>query len=174
MSDRILDRRTYERGRPIFKEGDPGDAAFMLETGQVAIIKKLEEGNKRLATLRSGSIFGEMAIIDGSPRMASAVPISSVTVIRIPADEFKSKMAVADPLLRALLNIFTNSLRNIQLSHVAKPRNMTEAANHIHLVTVTLAALAARSDNTEIQTDIMDVVEQLKIGMKDVLRISQI
>lgn len=173
MSDRILDRRTFEKGRAIFKEGEQGDAAYVLEKGQVAIIKRFEEGNKRLASLKPGSIFGEMAIIDGSPRMASAVATDTVTCVRIPADEFKTKVKDADPFLRALLNIFTNNLRNIQQTHVAKPRNMSEVANHINLVNVTLAALSARAKDTETQEEIRDVIDTLKSAIEDVVQLSK-
>lgn len=174
MSVKFLDRRTFAKGRAIFKEGEPGDAAYVLEQGQVAIVKKFEDGNKQIATLSPGSIFGEMALIDGSTRMAAAVSMNGVTCVRIPVDEFNNKMAAADPFLKALLNIFTNNLRNIQKTHIAKPRSLPDLANHLNLINVTLAALAAKAKTNETQDEIMEVIANLKDSIADITRLSKI
>ena len=57
----------YAAGDVIFAEGDKGDAMFVVRTGEVAI----ERGGRVMETLGGGGIFGEMALIDGSPRSAT-------------------------------------------------------------------------------------------------------
>jgi CRP/FNR family cyclic AMP-dependent transcriptional regulator len=58
----------FAPGDVIFGEGDAGDKMFVIRSGEVVI----EKGGKVIETLSPGSIFGEMALIDGSPRSATA------------------------------------------------------------------------------------------------------
>lgn len=57
----------YAAGDVIFAEGDKGDAMYVVRTGEVAI----ERRGHVMETLSGGGIFGEMALIDGSPRSAT-------------------------------------------------------------------------------------------------------
>ena len=57
----------YAAGDVIFAEGDKGDAMFVIRTGEVTI----ERGGRVMETLSGGGVFGEMALIDGSPRSAT-------------------------------------------------------------------------------------------------------
>jgi CRP-like cAMP-binding protein len=57
----------YAAGDVIFAEGDKGDAMFVVRTGEVTI----ERGGRVMETLSGGGVFGEMALIDGSPRSAT-------------------------------------------------------------------------------------------------------
>jgi CRP-like cAMP-binding protein len=57
----------YAAGDVIFAEGDKGDAMYVVRTGEVTI----ERGAGVMETLSGGGVFGEMALIDGSPRSAT-------------------------------------------------------------------------------------------------------
>ena len=61
------------RGTVLFREGEPGKEMFVLQSGKVAISKKVRDVEKVLAILGPGEFFGEMAIISNKPRNASAV-----------------------------------------------------------------------------------------------------
>ena len=58
----------FEPGETIFSTGDKGDKMYVIRTGEVEV----ERDGKIVETLSSGGIFGEMALIDGSPRAATA------------------------------------------------------------------------------------------------------
>jgi CRP/FNR family cyclic AMP-dependent transcriptional regulator len=60
--------QSFAPGAAIFTEGDKGDKMFVIRSGEVTI----ELGGKVIETLSAGAIFGEMALIDGSPRSATA------------------------------------------------------------------------------------------------------
>lgn len=61
-------------GQEIFREGSPGDQMYVILEGEVEILKAAQAGSaKVLSTLGKGEFFGEMALIDDSPRSASAV-----------------------------------------------------------------------------------------------------
>ena len=69
--ERILHERIYSTDEEIFREGEPGIAMYIIETGSVLI--KVGNDGKTIAELHEGEFFGELALLDDSPRSASAV-----------------------------------------------------------------------------------------------------
>ena len=80
--------RSFADGEVIFREDDICDAAYVLVDGNVELFKTGPAGQVTLAILRPGEMFGEMGIIDGTARSASARAIGEVAVRIIPAREF--------------------------------------------------------------------------------------
>lgn len=76
--------KTFRGGETIFREGDPADCLYVVKEGTVDITL----GNRLLKPLGSGEIFGEMALIDGSPRSADAVARTDVTLIPVNEKQF--------------------------------------------------------------------------------------
>src|SRR5437773_1238057 len=62
--------KEFPKGTVLFSEGQPGKEMFVLQSGKVAISKKVRDVEKVLATLGPGEFFGEMAIISNKPRNA--------------------------------------------------------------------------------------------------------
>ena len=106
---RVLERKVFYTGQKIFAEGDRGDRAYLIQSGNVDIVKN----EMPLATLGPGELFGEMALIDDKPRMATAVAATDVAVVIISRDSFNEKLSKADPFIRGLLNIFVRNIRNL-------------------------------------------------------------
>jgi CRP-like cAMP-binding protein len=104
-------RRSFPAGSTIFREGDGGDCAYLIESGEVVISKQTPEGFIELGRLGPHTIFGEMAILDGQPRMASATAIADTTLIPVDQVLFEAKLAAADPFLRALMLILMRNIR---------------------------------------------------------------
>ena len=127
-------RDFVKAGDRLFEEGDPGDAAFIVESGIVAIAKTVEGAEVELARLEAGELFGEMAIIDGSPRMARAIAIEDSVVVRIPADALAAKLAKFDPFLQALIKILVQNLRAVHEAYMRRARSaddsLTAIAHH--------------------------------------------
>ena len=88
----------------LFEENDPGDGWYMLLSGTVGIVRNMPSGPPHeLARLESGECFGEMALIDDSPRMASAVCHEDSILAMIPKDTFDRLLAEHDRLATRLL-----------------------------------------------------------------------
>lgn len=68
----IMFERTYDTDESIFAEGQPGAALFLILDGKIAIEICRETNTTRLAVLESGAFFGEMALLDDTPRSANA------------------------------------------------------------------------------------------------------
>lgn len=109
--DQILERRTFAVGEKVFAQGQEGDRAYIIQDGQIQVFRIADEKEIVLGTLGKGAIFGEMALLDDSPRMASARAVQPTTVIIITRDMFVEKMRKTDPFIRGLLNILADGVR---------------------------------------------------------------
>jgi CRP/FNR family transcriptional regulator, cyclic AMP receptor protein len=76
--------RFFAKGDTIFREGEQGDEFFVVVRGQVEI----RSGDRRLEILGRNGIFGEMALIDDSPRSATVVALTEVTVAAMKEKQF--------------------------------------------------------------------------------------
>ena len=68
----IMFQRTYDTDELIFEEGQPGAALFLILDGKIAVEIYRETSTMRLAVLERGAFFGEMALLDETPRSATA------------------------------------------------------------------------------------------------------
>jgi CRP/FNR family cyclic AMP-dependent transcriptional regulator len=115
-------------GKTIFRKGDAGSVAYVIQSGTVEIVRPVAGHRRVIAKLAAGEIFGEMALIDGKPRMADAVALGDVTLLEISADQFNEKMRTADPFMRALLRMFVTNLRVMTEKAVAAEMRSEVAA----------------------------------------------
>ncbi len=86
---RLFRRRSLKKGEILFREGEEGDTFYIILCGDVSIEKQLDkEGKKmrKLAVLRKGDYFGEMAVLEGQPRFAQARAIAPAEVIELGRD----------------------------------------------------------------------------------------
>ena len=111
---KILDRLVIAEGAAVFKEGEIGDRAYVVQEGRIDIVKEHEGGEETiLGSVEKGGIFGEMALIDDQPRMATARAAVATTVIAVPRDVFSQKLSKCDPFIRGLLGIFVRNIRSM-------------------------------------------------------------
>ncbi|MBT3306486.1 MAG: cyclic nucleotide-binding domain-containing protein [Alphaproteobacteria bacterium] len=111
MSDTIIQRTTYQAGDVIFKEGDEGNLAYVVQSGEVDIVKVVDGVETVLGNVGQGGMFGEMALIDSQPRMAMARCKKGSTIIVVTRAMFEQKLKSADPFVRGLLNIMVSHVR---------------------------------------------------------------
>jgi len=76
--ERILHRREYLPEEVIFREGEPGMGMYIIHSGRVAIVA--EPSNVQLSELKEGDFFGEVSLLDESPRSATAIARTSCKV----------------------------------------------------------------------------------------------
>lgn len=109
---KILDRRVVHAGRVLFREGDTPRGAFLIECGEIEIIRNEGSANEvKLAVLGSGEIVGEMGLIDGAPRSATARAIETTTVTALDDYAFEQLIARAEPGLAAIVKVLMKRLR---------------------------------------------------------------
>ncbi len=107
----IATHRDLPAGAVIFREGDTGDEMYVVVAGKVRISKQIPgAGEEALGILEAGSHFGEMAMIDDSPRSADAVAHSACALAVVRRDELDRLMFVDKDLAYDLLWSFVRTL----------------------------------------------------------------
>ena len=105
-------------GSWVFKEGDAGACAFLIEQGRVEISLDREGKNVILAERGPGELFGEMAIIDAQPRSANVKALEDCELLEITRDQLMRRIGECDPILRVCLNVVLERFRaNMQDLH---------------------------------------------------------
>lgn len=86
--------RRFAQGEVIFREGDPGQMLYLVGTGQVRIFVHGLDGSETSVILfgRPGEIFGELAIVDGLPRSATAVALHETLLYTLSRENFRRHM----------------------------------------------------------------------------------
>ena len=78
----IVHRRNYVRGEYVFFQNDPGLGMYVIEKGEVSVVVMGEgESKKELALLKEGDFFGELSLLDESPRSASVIARTNAQLI---------------------------------------------------------------------------------------------
>lgn len=109
-----LRRRRFGRGEVVFHVGDPGDALFVIASGAVKVSLPAEDGGEViLATLRPGEIFGELAILDGAPRSASAVAMVPTELFVLSRLRFEQLVEEEPMIRRALFQTLATEIRRL-------------------------------------------------------------
>lgn len=100
----------YQEGDIIFSEFEPGNSFYFIHSGQVRIVKIIDDTEKNIDILNPGEIFGEMAILEEAPRSASAVSVGEVTLLEFNRQNFDILMSGNPQMALKLLKLFTKRI----------------------------------------------------------------
>ncbi|MGZ3651777.1 MAG: EAL domain-containing protein [Bdellovibrionota bacterium] len=103
--------RDYGENEIILQEGDDGDWAYLIESGQVLVFVTKDGVEVPLKILGKGEIFGEMSMIDNSVRSASCRTLTEVRLVTVTQDQLLDRIQAADPVVRLLMRAFLDRLR---------------------------------------------------------------
>jgi CRP-like cAMP-binding protein len=104
--------RTYPKNSVILFEDDPGDALYVVLTGEVKVVLIGEDGREViLSILRSGDFFGEMSLIDNQPRSAHVIATEASNVMVLRRDEFRDCLEQTPRIALGLLQALSRRLR---------------------------------------------------------------
>lgn len=105
-------KRELKAGELLFAEGDPGDFAYIIEKGEIEIWTNHNGKHLVLNVLGPGSLFGELALIDGRSRSASATVKSDARLTLLSQEQVDRRIQAADPILRMLLLVVIRYFRS--------------------------------------------------------------
>ncbi len=120
MND-ALDRfaRDFPAGTVLFEEGQPGDHMYVVQRGEVEIRRHVGEAERVLAVLPTGEFFGEMAILNGRPRSATAVVRTTARLLVIEGKTFEAMLRarpeIALRIIKSLATRLENANQHVEL-----------------------------------------------------------
>lgn len=158
----LLDRRSYEHGKIVFTQGEGGDAAYVVEQGEVAIFKDIDGETVRLGTIKQGGIFGEMAVIDGTPRMATAIAEGHTILVRVPKAVFDQKLNSCDPFVRGLITIFLNNIRSSHKLYNKRPRSLRDHMRMLDAFSLDLKTYINSVDVVDFSSEMVEALDDLQ------------
>ena len=126
-----VDKKFFQEGETVFQEGDPGNAAYIVESGSKGIFRSDEGEDVQLATMNMGELFGEMAIIDGSKRMAHAVAMEDSVIVCLPRAGLEAMLAKQAPMVKTLIQILADNLRTVHEVYMKPPCSVHDFFNAI-------------------------------------------
>jgi len=107
-----LDTITEPAGKSMFVYGDPGDSAYIIRSGVVEIYSKNDTGERIvLETARAGDFFGEISLLDGGPRTASALVLEDLEAILVDRGDLEEFLRICPA---AAINLLAASGRRIR------------------------------------------------------------
>ncbi|OQX95414.1 hypothetical protein B6I21_05575 [candidate division KSB1 bacterium 4572_119] len=123
--ERIIHQRRYKKDEVVFYEGEPGLGMYIIESGTIKIFKDYDNKLKEeLATLFTGDFIGEMALLDESPRSATAVANEETKLIGVFRpdlfDLLEKKPRLGNKILLKLAQMIAERLRfnNVELQEI--------------------------------------------------------
>lgn len=142
---RIMQIQRVRDGQVIFREGEPGDAWYVIHHGAVAVTKaRLLGPSEELARLHERACFGEMALIDGSPRSATVRSVGDGTLFRFPKGAFDTLLAEGNLAAFKLVMEMAKVL-------CARQRRLTQQISHL---------MATSPGTEEMREHFMPVIEE--------------
>ncbi len=181
-------RCEFMDGEVIFKEGEPGERAFMIEQGGVEIYLETNEQDVPMARRGPGEVFGEMALIDGGSRSASARAIGTCELISITRGQLAERIHLLDPVLRmcmlVMLDRFRATLKSVEAAEASADSrachscvdttdgthdDYTEAVDRIKLERELIAAVHANQFKLHYQP-VIDLQSQRIAGFEALIR----
>jgi len=105
--------KNISAGTQVFQEGEPGDCAYIIQSGEIELSMLINGKHATFATLEKGELFGEMALIDNSFRSATATAKTDVELLVISRDYIAKKIELSDPTVRMLLQVVLERYRDV-------------------------------------------------------------
>jgi CRP/FNR family cyclic AMP-dependent transcriptional regulator len=119
--ERLLARfgRRFSSGQVIFREGDVGTEAFLLQEGRVRLIKRVRAVERSLMVLRPGDLFGESAFLQGAPRSSTAIALSDGAALALDNATFQNLLennrSVASRMVQQLVRRLRDAEDQIEI-----------------------------------------------------------
>jgi CRP-like cAMP-binding protein len=107
--------REFPAGTVLFEEGAPGTDMFIIVTGEIEIRRDIADAERVLAVLPAGEFFGEMAILNGRPRSATAVVRSDARLLVIDGTTFEAMLRARPEIALRMIKALASRLADANL-----------------------------------------------------------
>jgi len=166
--------RTFQQGEMIFSEFEPGDNFYLIQSGRVELVKIIGDIEKTLDILQPSEMFGEMAILENSPRSATAIALDTVKVLEFNRQNFEILMMGNPKIAFTLLKMFTkriyDSKRRFMILTLEEPQ--AKIADVFLMLDETQTNIDKASERREFRTTVEDIAHWAGMGVsqaKDII-----
>lgn len=156
--------KEFAKGTILFREGEPGKDMFVLQSGRIAISKRVRDVEKTLAVLGPGEFFGEMAIIANKPRNATATVTDDAKLLVIDSKMFEAMIRgnaeIAVRMIKKLAERLSEADAQIESLLISDP-----AGRVVHYLTQACQTRGRQDERgVEVDVPVRDLPRQLGVG----------
>ncbi|MGV3625433.1 MAG: Crp/Fnr family transcriptional regulator [Archangium sp.] len=152
------------KGTVLFREGEPGKEMYVIQSGKVAISKKVRDVEKILAVLGPGEFFGEMAIISNKPRNASATIEEEARLLVIDPRTFEAMIRgnaeIAVRMIKKLADRLSDADAQIETLLLSDPNSRIVH----HMLQLCQSRGRQGEEGIEIEFPVRDLPRELAVG----------
>jgi CRP-like cAMP-binding protein len=161
--------RTFQPGEIIFSEFEPGDTFYLIQSGRVELVKIIGDIERTLDILQPSEMFGEMAILENSPRSATAIALDVVKVLEFNAQNFEILMLGNPPIALKLLRMFAKRIYDSKRRFMilTLPDSQSKIADVFLMLDETQANIDKTGESREFKTTVDDVAHWAGISVGD-------
>ncbi|RED46144.1 Crp/Fnr family transcriptional regulator [Aestuariispira insulae] len=113
MAKPVMNRKIIPANSVIFHEGDVGNKAYLLKSGKVRITTTKEGEVVLLTTVMPNQLFGELALLDGSPRSATAIALEQCEVVIVRPEDIERQLDGVDEFMRYWVTYLTQRIKDL-------------------------------------------------------------
>jgi len=159
--------RTFEPGEIIFSEFEPGDAFYLIQSGRVELVKIIGDIEKTLDILQPSEMFGEMALLENSPRSATAIALDAVKVLEFNQQNFEILMMGNPKIALTLLKMFTKRIYDSKRRFMilALDDDQAKIADVFLMLDETQANIDKTTERREFNTTVDDIAHWAGMGV---------
>jgi CRP-like cAMP-binding protein len=151
--------REYKAGEMIFSEHEPGDTFYLIQSGRVQLQKTIGDIERTLDILQPSEMFGEMAILENSPRSATAIAMDNVKVLEFNSQNFEILLLGNPQIALKLLKMFCkriyDSKRRFMILTLPDPQS--KIADVFLMLDETQPDIDRTSERREFKSSVEDV-----------------
>jgi serine/threonine-protein kinase len=129
-------KTTFPKGSYIVREGDKGDAAYIIESGKCDVLKIIDGAVSVMQRIGPGEVFGEMAVLTDSPRTATVLAVEDTTVLIVTRQVFDAELALMKPWMRSVTTMVATRFRDLytqkRVTHMGAP-NPVRIAKQLYM-----------------------------------------
>jgi CRP-like cAMP-binding protein len=156
--------KEFPKGMVLFREGEPGKEMFVLQSGRIAISKRVRDVEKTLAILGPGEFFGEMAIIANKPRNATATVHEDARLLVIDPKTFEGMIRGNSEIAVRMIKKLSERLSeaDAQIENLLLSDPVSRVVHHVLQVCQTRGR--PMEEGIEIELPVREVPRQIGVG----------
>lgn len=157
----IFERRAVSKGQILIKEGEYGQQAYLIQSGEVKVYVTQDDREIEIARLQAGEIVGEMAFIFDGPRTASVKAATDANLIVISRQQFQEKLKESDPTIRAIVLMLSKRIVDANNSLLNKKSDLQDLKDTARIIYENIAFKVPKNQQRTLENTVLPQLEAL-------------